>query len=339
MDLAAVWYVVLILLLAGYSILDGFDLGVGILHCLVGSEDYQRRLHLNAIGPVWDGNEVWLVTAGGALFAGFPEAYATFASAFYMPVHLLLVGLIFRACAIEFRSKNPTKLWRQTWDVLFSLSSTVIALGLGVVLGHLIQGIPLDSHAEIVRSEFYFITPYTLLTGVLSVAIFSMHGCIYLLMKTDGVEHERIRKWANPCIISFVIAYGTTTMATLVYMPHMTLPFKTYPELFIIPFLGMLAIANIPREIYWGRDFRAFLSSCASILSLMSVFALGHFPYLIRTTLPEGIGLDIGNASGSALSLKILLTFVAIGIPFVLSYTFVVYWVFRGKVRLDSMSY
>lgn len=339
MDLAIAWYVVVMLLLAGYCILDGFDLGVGILHCLVGSEDYQRRIHLNAIGPVWDGNEVWLVTAGGALFAGFPEAYATLASTFYMPILLLLVGLIFRACAIEFRSKNPSPIWRKTWDISFSVSSTVIALGLGMVLGHLIEGLPLDNEAQIVRSQFSFITPFSLLTGVLSVLLFAMHGCIYLLMKTEAQEHEAIRRWVNPCIIAFVMAYGTATMATLVYMPHMAEPFKEHPPLFLVPFLGMFAIANIPREVYHGRDFRAFLSSCASIVSLMSVFALGHFPYLVRTTLDSGVGLDIHNASGSELSLSILLTFVAIGVPFVLSYTFVIYWVFRGKVRLDSMSY
>lgn len=339
MDLNVAWYLVVILLLAGYSILDGFDLGVGILHCLVGSKDYQRRIHLNAIGPVWDGNEVWLVTAGGALFAGFPEAYATLASTFYMPLTLLLVGLIFRACAIEFRSKNESSLWRKTWDLLFSLSSTVIAFALGMVLGHLIEGLPLDSQAQIVRDQFTFITPFSLLTGALSVSVFAMHGCTYLLTKTEGEVHDNIREWINPCIIAFVIIYGTATMATLVYMPHMAEPFKQYPALFAIPVLGMLAVANIPRQVFNKRDFRAFLSSCASIALLMGVFALGHFPYLVRTTLAQGTSLDIHNASSSSLSLSILLTFVAIGIPFILSYTFVIYWVFRGKVRLDSMSY
>lgn len=333
------WYAVLALLLAGYAMLDGFDLGVGILH-LFAKEDYQRRIQLNAIGPVWDGNEVWLVTGGGALFAGFPEAYATFASAFYLPLLLLVMGLIFRACAIEFRSKHPSLLWRCTWDTLFSLASIIIAFGLGVVVGHLVQGLPLDEHAQLIRAQFSFFQPFPLLTGMMFVALFAMHGSIYLLMKTEGLEHERVRNLVNPCIIFFVICYAITTMATLVYMPHMAEPFKKYPILFIMPLLGMLAIANIPRQIYWKRDFRAFLSSCMSIMALMSVFVMGIFPYLIRTCLPEpSRGLTMIDGASSSLSLSILLIFVAVGIPFVLSYTFVIYWVFRGKVRLDSMSY
>jgi cytochrome d ubiquinol oxidase subunit II len=305
----------------------------------VGSKDYQRRIHLNSIGPVWDGNEVWLVTAGGALFAGFPEAYATLASTFYLPLVLLLVGLIFRACAIEFRSKNTNPGWRSTWDYLFSISSTIIAFALGMVLGHLIEGLPLDAQGQIVREQFAFITPFSLLTGALSVTVFAMHGCAYLLVKTEGEIHDNIREWINPCIIAFIMVYGIATMATLVYMPHMAEPFKQYPALFALPVLGMLAVANIPRQVFFKQDFRAFLSSCASIALLMSVFALGHFPYLVRSTLVGGTSLDIHNSSSSSLSLSILLTFVAIGIPFILSYTFVIYWVFRGKVKLDSMSY
>lgn len=337
-DLPLCWYTVLMLLVTGYAILDGFDLGVGILH-LFARDDRQRRIHLNAIGPVWDGNEVWLVTAGGAFFAGFPAAYATLASAFYLPMLLLLVGLIFRACAIEFRSKHPSAYWRTIWDILFSFSSVTIALGLGMVIGHLIQGIPLDSTGEVIRSQFYFLQPFPALVGVLAVALFAMHGCIYLLMKTQEPEHDRIRTLVNPCIIFFVICYGATTMATLVYMPHMAQPFKDQPLLFCIPLLGMLAIANIPRQVYYRRDFRAFLSSCISIGAFMGVYALGQFPYLIRSNLGPDQPLNIYTAASSSKSLSILLIFVMIGIPFVLSYTFAVYWIFRGKVRLDSMSY
>ena len=158
---------------------------------------------LNSIGPVWDGNEVWLVTAGGALFAGFPDVYATFCSAFYLPIMVLLSGLIFRAVAIEFRSKQPMAWWRWTWDVLFSLGSLVIAMILGVALGNLIRGIPLDAHKEFIGTLNDLLNPYALLVGVLMVAMFSMHGAIYLMLKTEGEFHERMRRFVNPTIIFF----------------------------------------------------------------------------------------------------------------------------------------
>lgn len=333
------WYCVLISLVAGYAILDGFDLGVGAIH-LFAKTDRQRRVQLNAIGPVWDGNEVWLVTAGGALFAGFPEAYATLASAFYFPLLLLVMGLIFRASAIEFRSKHPSITWRSIWDTLFSLSSVAVAMGLGMVLGHLIEGIPLDDKAQLIRDQFEFIKPFPLLTGITVVALFAMHGSIYLLMKTEDPEQSEIKKLVGPCIAFFVTTYGMATMATLIFMPHMAEPFREQPLLFALPLLGMLAIANISREIFYRRVGRAFLSSCVSILSLMSIFALGQFPYLARSSLgPPSLSLSLVDAASSQKSLEILLVLVLIGIPFVIAYTAVIYWVFRGKVKLDSASY
>jgi cytochrome d ubiquinol oxidase subunit II len=337
-DVTICWYIVLMLLITGYAILDGFDLGVGILH-LFARTDKQRRIHLNAIGPVWDGNEVWLVTAGGAFFAGFPAAYATLASAFYIPMLMLLMGLIFRACAIEFRSKHPSTLWRNCWDSSFSLASIIIAISLGMILGHLIQGIPLDQDYEIIREEFNFFQPFPFLTGLLAISLFAMHGSLYLLMKTEEPEHEKIRRLVMPCIGLFMGLYILTTFCTLIYMPHMTKPFYQYPWLIFIPVVGILAVCNIPRQIQRRCDFRAFFSSSLSIVSLLAIYALGQFPYLIRSSLASNYSLHIYNASSSHKSLSILLLFVAIGIPFVLSYTFAVYWIFRGKVRLDSTSY
>lgn len=337
-DLNTIWFFLIGILLIGYSILDGFDLGVGALHLLV-KDDTERRIMLNSIGPVWDGNEVWLVTGGGALFAAFPHVYATVFSGFYSAIMLLLFMLIFRAVAIEFRSKRPMRWWRQMWDVAFSIASILIAFLAGVAVGNLITGIPLNSNKEFIGSFWSLVNPYTVLVGVTTVALFMMHGAIYGVMKTENALHDKLRGWVNNTIIFFIICYITTTMSTLIYYPHMIQHFKEFPILFVLAILNMLAIANIPREILKGKDFFAFLSSCASIAALLALFAFGVFPnFVIASNNPE-FSLNIYNAASSQKTLNIMLIIALIGIPFVLAYTISIYWIFRGKVKLNNMSY
>jgi cytochrome d ubiquinol oxidase subunit II len=338
LDLNTVWFGLVGVLLTGYAILDGFDLGVGALHLLT-REDTHRRIMINSIGPVWDGNEVWLVTGGGALFAAFPEVYATAFSGFYMAMMLLLFALIFRAVAIEFRSKRETRAWRRTWDVGFSVSSILGALLIGVALGNIAWGIPLDQHHVFVGNFWSLLHPYALLVGVTTVALFMMHGAIYVVMKTEGELQAKIKGWINNTIIFFVICYTTTTMATLLYVPHMTVNITDNAWLFVVPILNMLAIANIPREIHHQRYFRAFLSSCASMAALMLLFGIGMFPELIRSTPLGENSLTIYNAASSAKTLGIMGIIALIGMPIVLAYTFAVYWIFRGKVKLGASSY
>jgi len=337
-DLNTIWFVLLTLLLAGYAILDGFDLGVGALHLFV-HEDNERRTFLNAIGPVWDGNEVWLVTGGGALFAAFPEVYATVCSGFYLPFILLLVALIFRAVAIEFRSKHPARWWRRLWDVSFSVASIAAAFLLGIAFGNVVWGVPLDATAEYRHGLLPLLNPYALLMGITTVALFMMHGAIYIVLKTDGPLQAKVRGWVNRTIIAFIIAYATTTMATLVYAPHMTARLKEHPLFFVVPVLTMLAIANIPREIHRNRDFAAFLSSCAAMAGLMGLFAIGVYPNLVLSNPLPAHSLTIYNAASSPKTLAIMLIIAGIGVPLVLAYTASIYYIFRGKVRLDSMSY
>lgn len=338
-DLEIIWFSAFVILVIGYALLDGFDLGVGMLH-LFSKKDEERRTMLNAIGPVWDGNEVWLVTAGGALFAGFPSVYATLCSAFYVPIMILLTGLIFRAVAIEVRSKRPMAWWRWMWDVLFSFASFVIALALGLTIGNLIRGIPLDANKEFIGDFSSLLDPYVFLVGIMGVAVFAMHGSIYILMKTEGQLHEKMRQWVNPCIIFFIITYATVTMATLIYMPHMTQALKDRPIFFFFAVANMLAIANIPREVSKGRDGWAFISSCANIILLMGLFAVGTYPNVVRAINdPENLSLTIYNSSSSQKTLEILLLIAVIGIPMVVAYTFAIYWIFKGKVKLDSTSY
>lgn len=338
-DLEFGWFMIFVILLGGYAILDGFDLGVGMLH-LFARKDQDRRIMLNSIGPVWDGNEVWFVTAGGALFAGFPDIYATMLSAFYMPVMILLAGLIFRAVAIEFRSKQTMKWWRLTWDLVFFFGSFLISFMLGMIIGNLIQGIPLDANKEFTGTIENILHPYAFLTGLLTVSLFCMHGSIYILMKTEGEFHEKMRGWTNPCIIFFIIMYAVTTMATLIFMPHMVESFHDRPIFFLVSVVNILLIANIPREIFRGRDGRAFASSSLNIACLLILYAIGAYPNVIRAVNdPQNLSLTIYNSASSPLTLKILFLMAAIGIPLVISYTITVYIIFRGKVKLDHHSY
>lgn len=337
-DLNIIWFILIGVLLTGYAILDGFDLGVGALHLFV-KDDLERRIMINSIGPVWDGNEVWLVTGGGALFAAFPHVYATVFSGFYTAFILLLFALIFRAIAIEFRSKRLDKTWRKSWDIAFSISSILIAFLMGVALGNIITGIPLGADKEFAGSFWSLINPYTVLVGITTVALFMMHGSIYVVMKTEGELQKKMRGWVNNTIIFFVICYATTTMYTLIYYPHMVEHFKSVPALFIVAVLNMLAVANIPREIYHGNEFRTFLSSCASITALFVLFAVGLFPNIVLSNPNPEYSLNIYNAASSQKTLSIMLTIAIIGIPFVLAYTISIYWIFRGKVKIDAMSY
>jgi len=337
-ELPVIWYGLVGVLLIGYAILDGFDLGVGALH-LFTRKDEHRRLMINSIGPVWDGNEVWLVTGGGALFAAFPEVYATVFSGFYLAMILLLFALIFRAVAIEFRSKVSLAWWRQTWDVSFGAASILASLLLGVAFGNIVWGVPLDGQREFIGSFWDLLNPYALAVGVTTVALFMMHGAIYTVLKNEGDLQAIARGWVNNTIIFFVICYGITTMATLVYVPHMIQHIREHPILFVLPLLTMLAIANIPRETHHGRDFLAFLSSGAAIAGLMGLVGIGMFPILVLARPDPNMSLTIYNAASSPKTLTIMLIIAAIGVPIVLAYTSSIYYIFRGKTKLDSMSY
>lgn len=338
LDLNTIWFVLVGALLTGYAILDGFDLGVGALHLFAKKEE-DRRVMLNSIGPVWDGNEVWLVVGGGALFAAFPDVYATVFSGFYMAFMLLLFMLIFRAVAIEFRSKQPMKWWRNLWDASFAVASIAASLLIGIAFGNIAWGIPLSSEGEYQGGFFGLIHPYSLLLGVTTLALFMMHGSIYVVMKTEGALHDRVRTWVNNAIIFFVLCYVITTMSTLLYVPHMTVMFKKHPEFFALPILNVLAIANVPREIHHGRDFRAFLSSTISIAALMALFGIGMFPNLVMSKPNPEFSLTIYNAASSPKTLQVMLNIALIGMPLVVAYTVSIYWIFRGKVKLDSTSY
>lgn len=338
MDLNTIWFILVAVLLAGYAILDGFDLGVGILHLFIRGDD-ERRLCINAIGPVWDGNVVWLVTGGGALFAAFPEVYASAFSGFYTALTLLLVTMIFRAVAIEFRSKRPSHAWRHGWDIAFSVGSFGAALLLGVAFGNVAAGLPMDAEFNITAGLLGLLNPYALLVGITTVVLFAMHGAIYLVLKTEGDLQARIRTWVKPLIFAFIACYVLTTGATLLWQPHLAANMKAQPLWFAVPILTVLAVANIPREIHHGREFLGFLSSSAAIGLLVTLVGVGLYPNLLLSNPQPEHSLTIFNSASSPKTLKIMLIIAAIGIPLVLTYTAGIYWIFRGKVKLDKVSY
>ncbi len=333
-----IWYLIVGALFTGYAILDGFDLGVGGLH-LLARGDRDRRVFLNAIGPVWDGNQVWLVTGGGALFAAFPHVYATAFSGFYTAFILLLFMLIFRGVSIHVRSLRAGSRWRGFWDGAFSVSSVLASLIIGVAMGNIAWGVPIGADFRYRGDLLAQLHPYALLTGLTVVALFLMHGAIYLVMKTDGELNTRVRGWVRPTIVFFVVMYAVTTFATLLYVPRMAEPFRAHPLLFLVPVAGMLAIANIPREMHRGREMAAFLSSSASIVLLLALLGIGMFPEFIHGNGPSGTSLTAYNAASSQPTLRNMLILAGIGMPLVLGYTVHIYRVFRGKVELDSMSY
>jgi len=337
MDYATLWFIVLGVLLTGYAILDGFDLGVGILHLFV-KGDHERRLSMNSIGPLWDGNEVWLVTFGGALFAGFPEAYATSLSAMYLPVIVLLFSLIGRAVSIEFRSKRPSKAWRTYWDVSFFLSSFTVVFVFGVAAANMMRGIPLDADFEYAGGLLDLMSPYSLLVGCFAVATSAMHGSIFLFLKTEGALQETVRGWMWRTFFVFLAMFLVVTAATLYAVPHATDNFARWPVAGGIVVLNLLSIANIPRAIHQGRAGYAFVSSSCSIAALVFLFGMALFPNLVVSSSAEA-SLTITNAASSESTMGMLLVIAAIGTPLVATYTGIVYWVFRGKVELGKFSY
>jgi cytochrome d ubiquinol oxidase subunit II len=338
MDLNEIWYCLIGVLLTGYAILDGFDLGVGILH-IFHRDDLSRRISLNAIGPVWDGNEVWLVTGGGALFAAFPEVYATVFSGFYLALILLLFALVFRAVAIEFRSKQPMAWWRSMWDWSFSIASIAAPLLFGVAMGNMVRGIPLDAHHNFAGDFLSLLNPYALLMGLTTVALFAMHGAIYLCIKTEGDIHERVRLWVRPAMYSFIVLYVLLTLATVLYIPHIAEAIRGQPYFLALAALSILTMVLIPREISKRRDVRAFMLSAATIVLMMTLFAASMFPTMVLSNPGAGNSLTIYNAASSDTTLGIMLIICLIGMPMVLAYTISIYWIFRGKVKITPTSY
>lgn len=337
-DYPTLWFLVVGGLFSGYAILDGFDFGAGAWHLFFKKEE-ERRIALNAVGPVWDGNEVWLVIAGGALFAGFPVLYASLFSAMYIPFMLFLLFIIFRAISIEFRGKEEMKWWKNLWDVSYSVSSIMLAILLGVVLGNVLRGIALGENYEFTGHWLEFLNPYAIFVGLTTLALFMTHGAIFLLMKTEGKMFEQLKKMLNRGMTFFIVTFLIVSVYTLISIPHLTDTFTSKPVLFIIPVLGFLSVANLPRLASKKNYKMAFVFSALTMSFMLIVVAIELYPVLLMSTISDEYSITIYNAASSDKSLGIMLLMAAIGTPLVLFYTIFVYKTFWGKVKLDETSY
>ncbi len=331
------WFLVFGAVITGYAILDGFDLGAGMLHLFLKKEE-SRRIALNAIGPVWDGNEVWLDIGGGALFAGFPIAYAAIFSGFYLPVMVFLIGLIWRAVAIEFRSKEPGKYWRLSWDIIYSVACYTVTISLGLMLGNIAIGLPLDHQQEFAGSLLSFINPFAIMVAISTVALFMMHGAIYLAMKTERRLLTKVSLLARNTSVFFLTAFSITSLYTLLYIPHLTDRVRGNPALFVLPLVMFASMANIPLQLKKGHFRFAFLSSSLTIASLLTSIAVETFPNLLRASNDPTLNITIQNAASSPQTMKTLLLIAAIGTPLVGLYTGFIFWTFKGKVKMDESS-
>jgi cytochrome bd ubiquinol oxidase subunit II len=338
MDLQAIWFLLVGVLIIGYAILDGFDLGVGVLHLFL-KTDQERRISLNAIGPVWDGNEVWLLTGGGALFAAFPIVYATVFSGFYLALMLLLVALIFRAVSMEFSGKVDSPGWKKVWDWGFGIGSLLPAVLLGVAFGNILRGIPINQEGLFTGSFLGLLNPYSVLVGILSLTLFIMHGALYLTLKTDGELQERMTRVASAFWVGTVALYALTTSATIFVSPFLFEGMLSNPLFWVLFLLLLGSVIALPVLLKAKRFFLAFLASSAMIASMIGLSAVSLFPRLVPSVTDLAYSLTIRNASSTPATLTVMLVIALIGMPIVIGYTFFIYRVFKGKVELTEASY
>jgi cytochrome bd ubiquinol oxidase subunit II len=330
MDLNTIWFVLIAVLYIGFFVLEGFDFGVGILLPILGKNDTERRAIINTIGPFWDGNEVWLITAGGATFAAFPHWYATMFSGFYLPFFLLLLALIIRGVAFEFRSKDQGQRWRKGWDTAIFIGSLVPALLLGVAFSNLARGVPIDAQMHYAGGFFNLLNPYALLGGVMAIFAFMLHGAIFLSLRTTGELLDRSRRMASRLwlptelvLVAFVIfTYFETDILT-------KLGVNPGP----VPIISVVAVPVAAWFLKQKREGWAFAMTAVGIASSITSLFLILYPRVMISSLNIEWSLTIYNASSSPYTLQVMTIIAVIFVPVVLAYQGWSYWVFRKRVE------
>ncbi|MGA3031344.1 MAG: cytochrome d ubiquinol oxidase subunit II [Candidatus Limnocylindrales bacterium] len=337
MQLSTVWFLLIGFLFAGYAILDGFDLGAGALHLIVARTDSERRQVLNAIGPVWDGNEVWLITAAGSLFAAFPLVYATVFSGFYLAMVLLLGALILRAISIEFRGKETARVWRLGWDVGFSLGSALASILFGVALGNVLRGLPIDPDGVYRGSFAGLLNPFALSVGLLSLGLALLQGSSWLVLKTEGALQNRAR-WARLAAVGLTL--GAWIGSTLIARSDAVRVFDNFasPLAWVGPFLTANVVFYLLLSIRFMQEGRAFFFSSLVVAGLAVTAGTALYPNLVPA-IHAARSLTVDNAHSSDTSLTLMLMVALIGMPIVIGYTSFIYWKFKGKVQIDEASY
>ena len=335
MSLQTVWFLLIAVLWIGYFILEGFDFGVGMLLKQVSSNEADRRAVLTTLGPLWDGNEVWLLVAGGATFAAFPEWYATLFSGFYLPLFLILVGLIVRGVALEYRSKYGKAQWRQRWDIAIVISSAIPALLWGVAFSNIVKGVPIErinGHLEYTGGFFNLLNPYALLGGVVTLTVFLTHGAIFLSLKTAG----DIRKKSRALVTRYGLVAAVAAVAYLVWTIAL-LPEKKAIVLLLSALVALFWLAALGMNLR-GREGWAFIFSSLAIVSFVSDLFSALYPRVMPSSISKAFDLTITNASSTDYTLKTMTVVAVIMTPIVLIYQGWTYWVFRKRVSADQIA-
>jgi cytochrome d ubiquinol oxidase subunit II len=340
------WFILVAFMLSMYVLLDGFDLGAGVIHLFVAHTDDERRILLRAIGPVWDGNEVWLIAAGGTLFFSFPLLYASSFSGFYLPLMIVLWLLMLRGISIELRSRIPSPVWASFWDGLFFLGSALLAIFYGAALGNVIRGVPLSSNGyffEALWTDFnpYSTNPgildwYTVLVGLMALAALTAHGANYIALKTEDALNTRARRISRLAWFATIVLSIIVTIITFTVQPQISASFLSRPWGFIFPLIALLGLIGMGYYSYRSQDMYAFVSSGAFILGMLASSAFGLYP-LVLPAVNRAYSLTVNNASASQYGMTVGLVWWIIGIILAIIYFTLTYRLFRGKVTLKDV--
>jgi cytochrome bd ubiquinol oxidase subunit II len=324
MELSTVWFAIMATLFIGYFVLEGFDFGVGILTKVLAHSERERRVLVNTIGPVWDGNEVWVLAAGGAMFAAFPEWYATLFSGFYLPLLIILASLILRGVAFEYRAKRDNPRWRSRWDQAIFWGSLIPAFLWGVAFANIVRGVPLDADFEFVGTFWGLLNPYALLGGLTTLGLFVIHGAVYLGLKTVGEVRARAR--------AFTLRFGPIVAIVAVAFLIWTQALRGSTWTFVLAILTALAFVAGLSAMFRGREGWAFLASALAIGLAITTLFVALYPDVMPTTLDDGASLTVENASSTPYTLTIMTWVAVLLTPIVLLYQSWTYWVFRKRI-------
>jgi cytochrome d ubiquinol oxidase subunit II len=343
--MATVWFIFVAFMIGAYVVLDGFDIGAGVLHLVVARTDEERRTVLSAIGPVWDGNEVWLIAAGGTLFLAFPLLYASSFSGFYLPLMVVLWLLVGRGISIEFRTHLKSPIWTSFFDGVFSFSSVLLAIFYGAAFANVIRGVPLNA-------EHFFFEPlwtdfkvgsnpgildwYTCLSGLLALLALSMHGALFLILKTEGKLHDRARWWAILLWVGVLVLTSVETLATLLIRRELQTNYLRHPAWFIIPVVTAGSLALILYFVSRARDKAALYASGVFLAAIVIGAAVGLYPTVLPASGDPQHSLTIYNAAAPPESLRLALYWWIPGIAVAIAYFVFVYRMFRGKAAIGT---
>lgn len=343
--MGSIWFCLVALMLAGYVVLDGFDIGAGVLHLWIARDDAERRAVIRSIGPVWDGNEVWLIAAGGTLYFAFPELYAAAFSGFYLPLMMVLWLLILRGISIEFRSHVMEPIWSAFWDAGFGLASVLLAVFFGAALGNVVRGVPLDATGHFFEPLWTNFLPagqagildwYTILAGVAALAVLALHGAAWIALKTEGDLHERAMRAVSTvwwCVALLTVAITITSFRV---QPLLKQNFRAHPWGMVFPIFAIWGLLSLKWFTRTRDEIKVFAASCVYVVGMLTSVAFGLFPYVLPSSLNPFNGLTVSNAKAADYGLKIGVVWWVFGMALATAYTIHTYRRFAGKIGAEE---